>query len=180
MNRTRLRYAAMVTAILITALLPVAAMFGAFSVALADSSSGTFPNLGLKGHSGNVIVVNPDPVYIEYSGPTSSFDGFSRVRQIPLSYGDRCWMRGDSAYILVGRHGDRALVRSLQTMVGTLPDDAPPLCNDKVYFWVSATEFAQAQGEYAQAERLKQQRETPEERDKRVIRRLLDEQLARK
>lgn len=144
-------------------------------------SGGVTPTFGLKGQSGKVTVVNPERIYVEYrSRPSGRFDGVPRLLQLPLDYGDACWMRGNDAYIFVGRDGNRVLVRSLQTQVGSLPDDAPILCNDKVYFWVSAAEFAQAAREYAEAERTKRATETPEQLDKRVVRRLIDAELARK
>ncbi len=172
-----MKKALMALAIVLTVAVTLGSMVTGLTLA---ASPGALPPMGLMVSSRAVTAVNLAPVYIEYRSGPSPYDGMPRQYQMQLAYGDRCWMRGDSTFMLVGRQDERVLVRSLQTMIGTLPDDGPVLCNDQVYFWVTATEFTKASEAYVAAERQKRRNETPEERDKRIIRRLLDEQYDRK
>lgn len=132
------------------------------------------PQFGLMRQGTEVTIVNLRP--IRYARNISGSDQAG----LWLNYGDRCFMRNESVLVAIGVDGQRVLVRSRQSDPGYLPSDGAPYCTEETLFWVGYQQFLLSAEAYRKTEQKKQTAETGTERDKRIIRKLLDDQLARK
>jgi len=150
-------------------------VFGAFTTtASTDTRTETvLPRMGMMRAPTDVTVVNLTPIRYAKDVAGSNQQGYW------LSYGERCFMRRSAAFVAVGVDGQRVLVLSRQTDPGYLPTEGSAYCTQETLFWIGYQQFLLSAEAYRNAEREKLVQETAEQRDKRVIRQLLDGQLAR-
>ncbi len=134
----------------------------------ADAAPGLL-KMGRMSSSKDVTVVNLSSVQVVAD---SHHDG----RGTWLKYGDRCRMKSGANILAVGRDYGRVLVRSRQAAENYIPETGYYSCSEDVIFWMDASEYAAAVQAYKKAEADEANRN----QDKLTIRRLLDEELARK
>jgi hypothetical protein len=169
MNKILVRFAMLAAVLCVIG----GAGFSLVTMARADAQpEALLPQMGMMRSSQNVTMVNLEPVRVEIAAGSAL--------PITLRYGEQCYMPKGTPFVAVGVDGDRVLVRSRQTGPIYLYDEGLPKCNDQALFWVHKQQFILAAAEYQRAEQARTAALTEADRDRRIIRRLLDEQLARK
>jgi hypothetical protein len=161
------------TAIVVMTLGVVLTMSAYAIMAMADArTEAIVPQMGMMRSGQNVMVVNPDPVSIDTYG--------SALGTVKLTYGEKCYMFTGAPFVAIGVDGQRVLVRSRVRGPHQLYDEGRPVCSGDVLFWVGYQEYLLSAEAYDKAQLEKRARENADDRDRRVIRLLLDQQLARK
>jgi len=97
-----------------------------------------------------------------------------------FSFGDECIVREDSPFVGLGQDGDRVLVRLRENPQSPRSWDADYPCPPDTLFWIHRQQFILSAGAYRRAMEKKSTQQTAEEVERAAIRRILDEQLARK
>ena len=159
--------------------IPIAGLLGLGAIASGDQrTEATLPQFGLMRNGANVTIVNLAPIRIAKNVGGSTQEGFW------LGYGLKCHMKQNSVFMALGLDGQRVLVRSRQEDPGYLPPEGirgiEPYCTEETLFWIGLQQFKLSAEAYRAFQRDKEAYETAEEHDKRVIRKLLDDQTARK
>lgn len=149
----------------------VISAFALMSAADANTEP-ILPQMGMMRDSMNVTVVNLTPVRVETYGVA--------LGHVTLESGEKCYMFKGAPFLAVGVDGQRVLVRSRVRGPHQLYDEGAPVCSGDVLFWVGYQQYLLSAQAYRDAERKKLAEESAAERDRRVIRRLLDEELASK
>jgi hypothetical protein len=130
------------------------------------------PTMGMMLSGKNVTVVNPIPVTVASYGVA--------LGTVTLSYGEKCYMFKGAPFVAVGVDGKRVLVRSRVQGPHYLYDEGAPVCSGDVLFWVDYQQYLLSAQAYQEANRDKIAQQSSDDRDRRIIRRLLDEELAAK
>lgn len=142
-------------------------------MAMADPhTEAVLPSMGMMRDGSNVTVVNPAPVSVETYGVA--------LGRVALYYGEKCYMPTGAPFTAVGVDGQRVLVRSRVRGPHQLYDEGAPVCAGDVLFWIGYQQYLLSAEAYRKSEAKRLASESADERDQRIIRRLLDEQLARK